>query len=330
MQPLAPERYRVQFTIGQETRDRLRRVQDLLRREVPNGDPAILFDRALRLLEDAERRKRGLGTTMMSAAEAKARRTRGDRNYEKRIRSGTDESPTERPRQEEEKEPTAGDELRRVRGESEEEVGPQPTVPAASRHIPNAVKAAVWRRDRGQCAFVSDGGHRCTQRSFLELHHLRPYALAGRATARNIALRCRRHNQYEGELVVVIGKRCKRVSEAEALDYVFGYTIGNDVSERAWQRGDRTLWRGKNTDTFKPMGPWIVTGLDPDDLHVTIRLNGKTASTSSRRRASSRGRIGMTSWRRTARTGGSGSAPRTGRTSGTRCRSSGRPRTAIT
>jgi 2-keto-4-pentenoate hydratase/2-oxohepta-3-ene-1,7-dioic acid hydratase in catechol pathway len=81
--------------------------------------------------------------------------------------------------------------------------------------------------------------------------------------------------QYEGELVAVIGKRCKRVSEADALDCVFGYTIGNDVSERAWQRGDRTLWRGKNTDTFKPMGPWIVTGLDPDTLRVTIRLNGR-------------------------------------------------------
>ena len=81
--------------------------------------------------------------------------------------------------------------------------------------------------------------------------------------------------QYEGELVVVIGKRCKRVTEAEALDCVLGYTIGNDVSERTWQRGDRTFWRGKNTDTFKPMGPWIVTGLDPDDLRVTIRLNGR-------------------------------------------------------
>jgi len=79
--------------------------------------------------------------------------------------------------------------------------------------------------------------------------------------------------QYEGELVAVIGKTCRRVSEDEALDYVFGYTIGNDVSERSWQRSDRTLWRAKNTDTFKPMGPWIVTGLDPDELHVTIRLN---------------------------------------------------------
>jgi 2-keto-4-pentenoate hydratase/2-oxohepta-3-ene-1,7-dioic acid hydratase in catechol pathway len=79
--------------------------------------------------------------------------------------------------------------------------------------------------------------------------------------------------QYEGELVVVIGKRCKRVTEAEALDYVFGYTIGNDVSERTWQRSDRTFWRGKNTDTFKPMGPWIETDFDPDEAQVTIRLN---------------------------------------------------------
>jgi 2-keto-4-pentenoate hydratase/2-oxohepta-3-ene-1,7-dioic acid hydratase in catechol pathway len=81
--------------------------------------------------------------------------------------------------------------------------------------------------------------------------------------------------QYEGELVAIIGRQCKHVKEDEALDYVFGYTIGNDVSERNWQRGDRTFWRGKNTDTFKPMGPWIVTGLDPDRLRVTIRLNGQ-------------------------------------------------------
>ena len=77
--------------------------------------------------------------------------------------------------------------------------------------------------------------------------------------------------QYEGELVVVIGKTCRNVSENEALDYVLGYTIGNDVSERTWQRNDRTMWRAKNTDTFKPMGPWIVTDLNPDDLHVIIR-----------------------------------------------------------
>lgn len=81
--------------------------------------------------------------------------------------------------------------------------------------------------------------------------------------------------QYEGELVAVIGRTCRRVSAAKALDYVLGYTIGNDVSERAWQRTDRTLWRAKNTDTFKPMGPWMVTGLDPAELSVTIWLNGR-------------------------------------------------------
>ncbi len=85
--------------------------------------------------------------------------------------------------------------------------------------------------------------------------------------------------QYEGELVAVIGKTCRKVTEAQALDYVFGYTIGNDMSERNWQRNDRTLWRGKNSDTFKPMGPWIVTGLDPATLTVAIRVNGREVST---------------------------------------------------
>ena len=58
---------------------------------------------------------------------------------------------------------------------------------------------------------------------------------------------------YEGELVAVIGRKAKRVSRDEALSCVLGYTIGNDVSERDWQKQDRTFWRAKNTDTFKPM-----------------------------------------------------------------------------
>src|SRR5262249_16744274 len=62
--------------------------------------------------------------------------------------------------------------------------------------------------------------------------------------------------QYEGELVAVIGKHAKDLTEANALSCVLGWTIGNDVSERDWQAEDRTLWRAKNADTFKPMGPW--------------------------------------------------------------------------
>jgi 2-keto-4-pentenoate hydratase/2-oxohepta-3-ene-1,7-dioic acid hydratase in catechol pathway len=81
--------------------------------------------------------------------------------------------------------------------------------------------------------------------------------------------------QYEGELVVVIGKTAKNLSEAEALSCVLGYTVGNDVSERVWQKSDRTLWRAKNTDTFKPMGPWIDTEVDLDALETRVRLNGK-------------------------------------------------------
>ena len=81
--------------------------------------------------------------------------------------------------------------------------------------------------------------------------------------------------QYEAELVVVVGKKAKHLSEADALSCVLGYTIGNDVSERTWQRSDRTLWRAKNTDTFKPMGPWIETDVRLDDLETIVRLNGQ-------------------------------------------------------
>src|SRR5450755_332882 len=80
--------------------------------------------------------------------------------------------------------------------------------------------------------------------------------------------------QYEGELVAVIGTKAKHLSERDALSCVLGYTIGNDVSERNWQSMDRTMWRSKNTDTFKPMGPWIETSVDLDKLETIVRLNG--------------------------------------------------------
>lgn len=81
--------------------------------------------------------------------------------------------------------------------------------------------------------------------------------------------------QYEGELVAVFGKPARKVSREQALDCVLGWTIGNDVSERTWQKSDRTFYRSKNSDTFKPMGPWIVTGLDYRDMRTIIRLNGR-------------------------------------------------------
>ena len=139
----SPERYKFQVTISQETHDRLRRLQDLLRHAIPNGDPAEILDRALTaLLSEVERRRLGA---------------------------------TERPR--------AG------RGRR-----------AHSRHIPAAVRRAVWKRDRGRCAFVGRNG-RCSETAFLELHHVQPYALGGAPAVENMELRCRAHNQYEAKLV---------------------------------------------------------------------------------------------------------------------------------
>jgi hypothetical protein len=161
----SPERYRVQFTIGKESHEKLRRVQALLRREIPNGDPGAIFDHALTLLlEKVEKTKLG--------AAKKPRLPRP-------IRPGAD---------------------RQLR---------TPIVP--SRDLPRHVQRAVCQRDGDQCAFVSRDGHRCTERTFLEFHHILPYAKGGLATVENISLRCRRHNQYEAELV--FGARSRPVGD---------------------------------------------------------------------------------------------------------------------
>ena len=159
VEPLSPQRYRVQFTIGEESQQRLRQLQSLLRREIPTGDAGAIFERALALLlEKVEKKKLG----------APKRRARADRddgskpNDETRIRSGTD---------------------------------------IHSRSIPDAVRRTVWSRDGGQCAFVSETGRRCSERTFLEFHHIHPYALNGPTSVGNISLRCRGHNAYESELV---------------------------------------------------------------------------------------------------------------------------------
>jgi hypothetical protein len=139
--PLAPERYKVQMTVSRETHDKFRRVQDLLRHQVPDGDPALVFDRALTLLlQDLERKKLAV---------------------------------SRRP-------------------------GPaRPSTPG-SRHVPAAVRREVWKRDGGQCAFVGTA-RRCSERGFLEFHHIIPFADGGAPTTENLELRCRAHNVYEAE-----------------------------------------------------------------------------------------------------------------------------------
>ncbi len=140
--PLAPERYRIQVTVSRETYEKLRRAQDLSRHAVPNGDPAVLIDRALTLL----------------VAELE------------RVRFGA-------------------------------AAKPRALAPDASRgrHVPAAVKWAVWARDGGRCAFVGVDG-RCGERGRLEFHHVVPFADGGATTIDNLQLRCRAHNQYEADL----------------------------------------------------------------------------------------------------------------------------------
>ena len=140
--PIAPERYRIQLTVSQETHDKFRRAQALLRHAVPTGDAAAIVDRALTLLVESLERQRFAQTSR-----------------------------------------------------------PRSCRPATvrSRHIPAAVRRAVWRRDGGCCAFVGAKG-RCGETAFLEFHHVEPYAAGGAATAENIQLRCRAHNAYEARM----------------------------------------------------------------------------------------------------------------------------------
>ncbi len=78
--------------------------------------------------------------------------------------------------------------------------------------------------------------------------------------------------------MAVVGKKAKHLTEAEALTCIAGYTLGNDLSERSFQLSDRTLWRAKNIDTFKPMGPVVVPGIDPMAQTVGVRINGRRVS----------------------------------------------------
>jgi 5-methylcytosine-specific restriction endonuclease McrA len=139
--PLALERYLIKVTVSSETHAKFDRARALLRHAVPDGNPAVILDRALTaLVEQLERAKHAA---------------------------------TSRPRR-----------------------GPQ--RPSRGRHVPAAVKRVVWARDEGRCGFVGTHG-RCAETSFLEFHHVVPFADGGATDADNLQLRCRAHNGYEAE-----------------------------------------------------------------------------------------------------------------------------------
>ncbi len=89
--------------------------------------------------------------------------------------------------------------------------------------------------------------------------------------------------EHEAELAVVIGKRGRWIEANEALSYVFGYTVANDITARDLQRQDSQWTRGKGFDTFCPVGPWIETDFDPADALITCHVNGELRQMASTR-----------------------------------------------
>ncbi len=159
------EQYRLYLTISRAARDTLRQVQALMAHQVPDANAAVIFEQALTVLLEKLQRQRFAATDRPSAA-------------------GEDE-------------PVAGSP-----GPAAAEsnvAGATPGRSARSRHIPAAVRRAVWKRDGARCAFVGEQG-RCPERSRLEFHHLIPFAAGGTATTSNIELRCRAHNAFEAEM----------------------------------------------------------------------------------------------------------------------------------
>ena len=163
--PLSPDRYKVQFTIGAQTLEKLRLAKDMLRHAIPSGDEAAILDRALTVLL-AELAKKKFAAT--------------------------------------------------------ENPHPGPKTAPGSRHIPAEVRRAVWQRDLGRCAFVGTDGRRCTERVFLEFHHVEPYAVGGEATIGNVQLRCRRHNGYEAR--VFFGREHPRPATGNSVRNEFAVT----------------------------------------------------------------------------------------------------------
>jgi 2-keto-4-pentenoate hydratase/2-oxohepta-3-ene-1,7-dioic acid hydratase in catechol pathway len=95
------------------------------------------------------------------------------------------------------------------------------------------------------------------------------------------------HIDWEVELAVIIGRQGRDIPQDRAFDYVFGYTIANDVTARDLQRRHGGQWhKGKSLDTFCPLGPWIVTADEIEDvqnLRITSRINGQTMQDSNTR-----------------------------------------------
>jgi 2-keto-4-pentenoate hydratase/2-oxohepta-3-ene-1,7-dioic acid hydratase in catechol pathway len=156
-----------------------------------------------------------------------------------------------------------------------------PLQVAGARLLPPAVPGTFFCAGlnyKGHAERAAAGGHAHSVPTRPEIGYRANSALIGPGEAIVRPADYGEPLEAEGELVAVIGATTRHCSRAEARDAVLGWTIGNDVSARAWQRTDRTFWRSKNSDTFKPMGPYLVTGADPLSATTTVRVDGAVAA----------------------------------------------------
>jgi len=111
-----------------------------------------------------------------------------------------------------------------------------------------------------------------------------PTSIANPGATLNLSGAVSKQYDWEAELAIVIGTRCKDVAEANALDVVFGYTCLNDTTARDLQRAHQQWFKGKSLDDLCPIGPWIVDAAelgDAQNLDIALRVNGKTMQSSN-------------------------------------------------
>jgi hypothetical protein len=171
VQPLAPGRYRVQFTASAALRDKLERLQTLLCGHGEVGLAAVIEAAVDEKLQRLEAKRRALTARPRKALESAGTRAAAGESIgpQPASRASSGGGPT-----------------------SSDSSGTRPT----SRAIPAAVVRTVWRRDDGRCRFVGKDGSRCGERRWLELHHVHPYGVGGGHAVNNIRLMCKPHHRH--------------------------------------------------------------------------------------------------------------------------------------
>ena len=222
IEPLSAHQYRLQLTIGRETRDRLLQAQALLRHKLPHGDLAAVIDQALAtFVEELEARKfkkRRRHKDEAKATAAPMTSVGDDNNVAPKQKqaekaSAVDHVPVTPPGVDSEVAPEPPEQVKVTKAstsgqapaaplvDDSQVVAPgrvQATIPAAARarHIPNEIKRAVALRDGQRCSFVASDGRRCDATAFLEYHHDVAFSRGGPHTVDNVFLRCKRHNLH--------------------------------------------------------------------------------------------------------------------------------------